>query len=362
MTTRPPHTPRHREPAAARGPAAHGNTAGRQRLFAFGALGFCTAAVALALAIASDGGGSGHPRAHTRSHPARRVSNARPSSYAVGLRVVRFVDISRSIVLDGKSEPRTLLTEVRYPALGPPGATDVHDAPAARVDGPFPLVVFGHGFDVAPAQYARLLQWWAHAGYVVAAPAFPGENPAAPGGPNESDLVNQPGDMRFVISRMLAESAGSGPLAGLLDPSRIAVAGHSDGGDTALAVAYDSRFRDPRVGAAIVLSGAEIPAEGEFTFPAGGPPLLATQGTADTVNLPSATDAFFEAAHSPKYLLSLLGAEHLPPYTQQGPQLEIVERVTRAFLDAYLYHKQGALARLRGDGNVPGRASLQADP
>ncbi len=248
------------------------------------------------------------------------MRNARPSSYAVGLRVLRFVDTSRSIVLEGKSEPRTLLTEVRYPALGSPGATDVYDAPAARVDGPFPLVVFGHGFDVAPAQYAPLLQSWAHAGYVVAAPTFPGENPAVPGGPNESDLVNQPGDMRFVISRMLAESAGSGPLSGLLDPSRIAVAGHSDGGDTALAVAYDSRFRAPHVGAAIVLSGAEIPAEGEFVFPTGGPPLLATQGTADTVNLPSATNAFFEAAHSPKYLLSLLGAEHLPPYTQQGPQ------------------------------------------
>ncbi len=61
-----------------------------------------------------------------------------------------------------------------------------------------------------------------------------------PGGPDESDLVNQPADMRFVISRMLAaSSAGSGPLAGLIDPTQIAVTGQSDGGDTALAVAYD---------------------------------------------------------------------------------------------------------------------------
>lgn len=283
-----------------------------------------------------------------------------PSSYASGLRLMRFVDPSRSIVLEGEREPRALLTEVRYPALGPPNETDVRDAPAARVDGPFPLVVFGHGFDVAPARYARLLQSWAHAGYVVASPTFPGENPAAPGGPNESDLLNEPADVRFVISRMLALSARSGPLFDLIDPSRVAVAGHSDGGDTALAVAYDPRFRDPRVAAAIVLSGAEIPPEGEFAFPASGPPLLAAQGTADTVNPPSATDNFFEAASPPKYLLSLIGAEHLPPYTEQGPQLEIVERTTGAFLDAYLEHQRGALARLRADGNMPGRASLRA--
>lgn len=325
-------------------------------------LGVCTVAVVLVFATA---GGGGHPSsAHTRerAHSSRQPSATRPSSYAVGLRVLRFVDTSRSIVLEGRSEPRTLLTEIRYPAVGSSDATDVRDAPPARSDGPFPLIVFGHGFDMAPARYARLLQYWARAGYVVAAPAFPGENPAAPGGPNEADLVNQPGDMRFMISRMLAESAGSGPLAGLIDPKRIAVAGHSDGGDTALALAYDPRVRDSRVDAAIVLSGAEIPAEGEFTFPTGGPPLLATQGTADTINPPSATDTFFEAAHTPKYLLSLTGAEHLPPYTEPGPQLAIVERATHAFLDAYLLHKQGALAQLQTDGNIPERATLRADP
>lgn len=332
-------------------------------MLAAGALVLCAAAIVLVFTTASR---SGHS-------PARAVSQGRlrsvgratvrhPSSYATGLRTLRLVDSGRSIVIDGERQPRTLPTEVRYPVLGPASRTDVRDAPAARVDGPFPLVVFGHGYDVAPARYARLLQSWAHAGYVVAAPTFPGESPAAPGGPNESDLVNEPADMRFVISRMLAQSAGSGPLSGLIDPARIAVAGHSDGGDTALAVAYDPRFRDPRVKAAIVLSGAEIPAEGEFRFPASGPPLLATQGTADPVNLPSATDAFFEAASRPKYLLSLIGAEHLPPYAEQGQQLEAIERTTRAFLDSYLEHKPGALAQLRTAGNVPGQTTLHADP
>ena len=252
---------------------------------------------------------------------------------------------------------------VRYPALGAPGGTDLTDAPPAGAYGPFPLVVFGHGFALTPASYSRMLQSWARAGYVVAAPVFPLENANAPNGPDESDLVNQPGDVRFVISRLLASGgARSSALSGLIDPARIAVAGHSDGGDTALAVAYDPSFRDPRVRDAIILSGAEIPGVGPFAFPRAGPPLLAVQGTADTVNPPSATNAFFEAAPRPKYRLSLLGAEHLPPYSVEQPQLTIVERVTLAFLDGYLKGRPGALGELSSLGNVPGTASLLAEP
>ena len=127
------------------------------------------------------------------------------------------------------------------------------------------------------------------AGYVVAAPVFPLENAAAPGGPNESDLINQPKDMSFVITRLLALNARRETVLGKIDSSRIAVAGHSDGAETALAVAYDRRFRDPRVRAAIVLSGAALPGMG--AFPPSGPPLLAVQGTADPINAPSTAPA-----------------------------------------------------------------------
>ena len=340
----------------------------RQRLLAFGLLALAVAAVALSVLLATGGhapplhdraaASSQHTRAGKSSH-----AKSPPSSFAVGLRLLRLVDTSRTIELpNGTSEPRPLLTEVRYPALGAPNRTDLLDAPAARADGPFPLVVFGHGFAVTPALYARLLQSWARAGYVVAAPVFPLENANAPGGPNESDLINQPADMRFVISALLAASASSGPLAGLLDPTEIAVAGQSDGGDTALAVAYDPNFRDSRVKAAVILSGAEIPGAGGFAFAPGSPPLLATQGTADTVNPPSFTNAFFDAAQRPKYLLSLIGAEHLPPYSDQQPQLAIVEHVTISFLDGYLKHSPDALAPLASLGNVPGTASMLAEP
>jgi dienelactone hydrolase len=295
---------------------------------------------------------------------AARLAPPHKPAFAVGIRAMRFVDRSRTVRFPGrKPAPRTLVTVIRYPALGPRSRVDVPGAPPARARGPFPLVIFGHGFAVTPGPYAQLLQAWAAAGYVVAAPIFPLGNAHAPGGPNESDIVNQPGDMSFVISRMLALGAAHrGLFAGLVDRREIAVSGQSDGGETALAVAYDRHYLDRRVRAAVILSGAEIPGVGGFDFAAPSPPLLATQGTADTINRPIHTYQFFNLAPRPKFLLRLLGASHLPPYTTEQPQLGIVERVTIAFLDRYLKRRPHELAHMIAAGNVGGVASLQADP
>jgi dienelactone hydrolase len=272
-----------------------------------------------------------------------RASGAADS---VGERVFTFIDHSRLVRIPGQGlRPRKLVTVVRYP-LHPPG--------------PVGLIIFGHGFAVTPAYYSRLLEAWAQAGYVVAAPVFPLGNQHAPGGPDEADIVNQPRDMRFVISQMLAASAErQGPLAGLIDPHEIAVSGQSDGAETALAVAYDSAYRDPRVRAAIILSGDD--GLGGNYFQPGSPPMLATLGTADHINKPRYTYAFFAAAGRPKFLLKLLGAGHLPPYTYQQPQLSIVERVTIGFLNRYLEDQTDGIREMLLGGDVAGVASLTAD-
>jgi pimeloyl-ACP methyl ester carboxylesterase len=255
----------------------------------------------------------------------------------VRVHVYRFVDQPRTIRLpDGRRMARTLVTVVRSPTAA----------------GRYPLIVFGHGFALTPATYSRLLRRWATAGYVVAAPAFPLGNANAPGGPNEADIVNQPRDLSFVITRLLIA------LRGTIDPARIAVAGHSDGAVAALAAAYDTRYRDRRIAAAIILSGAALP--GMAQFPSGGPPLLAMQGTADPINAPSTTSAYFARARRPKFLLWLEGASHRPPYTDEEPQLAIVERVTIAFLNHYL--KDRPLRALTTAARPQTLARLVADP
>ena len=184
------------------------------------------------------------------------VATARPP----GLRIHTFVFVDRSRTLrlhDGQDVARTVATIVRWPATG----------------GPHPLVVFAHGFALTPTDYGPLLHAIASAGYVVAAPTFPLTNAHAAGGPNEADLVNQPRDISFVITQLLALNRSSGRLHGTIAPSHIAVAGQSDGGITALAIAYDARYRDQRVRAAIIMSGAR-PA-GFGSFPRAGSPLLA---------------------------------------------------------------------------------------
>ena len=230
--------------------------------------------------------------------------------------MLRLVDNSRRAYFrNGTSGARVLVTYVRIPTRG---------------HAPYPLVVFGHGFALTPHVYAPLLDTWARAGYVVAAPVFPIENMNAPGGPDERDIVNQPGDMSFVVSRLIASTS---PLHGLVDPKRIALAGQSDGAETAFAAVYDSRYLDRRVDAAVILSGAAFPG---FTGPARSPPLLAVQGTSDPINSPSTTAGYYRLMHRPKFLLWLLGATHLPPYTTEDRWAVVVEHATMAFLDHYL--------------------------
>lgn len=255
---------------------------------------------------------------------------------APAVHVIRFVDHTRTARFrSGVVAPRTLRTYVRFPTSGRP---------------PYPLIVFGHGFAVTPGLYAPLLDAWARAGFLVAAPLFPVENAHAPGGPDERDLVNQPGDVSFVITRMLtAARSPHSILYRKIDVRRVAVAGQSDGGETAFAVAYERSFLDPRIRACVVLSGSWLP--GAPLVSRRSPPLLAVQGTADTVNPPELTRQFFGQTNRPKFLLWLLGAGHLPPYSTNAAELAVVERVTVAFLNRYLGH--GSAQQLRRAARAP---------
>jgi len=249
---------------------------------------------------------------------------------------------------------------VRYPTSGAPNGTSVPGATPLRGAAPYPLVVFSQGFDISPEAYARLLNSWASAGYVVADPAYPFTSPNAPGGVIRADIVHHPADLSYVITSLLGDSAQTnGTLAGLINPGEIGVIGQSDGGDVALATVANTCCRDTRVKAAIILSGAELSwfAGSYFTTPS--TPLLVVQGTNDlTMNPVTCSVQFYNQASQPKYYLSMIGQTHLSAYVPPGPAQNVVTQVTIDFLNGYLRHSSSALAALHVAGSVPGVASI----
>jgi dienelactone hydrolase len=289
-----------------------------------------------------------------RPRAAVRLPVGRIGRYAVAHRSLVFVDRSR-VRTAGR---RILPTFVRYPVIP---ATASSAGRLAR--GLFPLVVFAPGYLQCGGSYHALLRAWASAGYVVAAVEFPRTSCHA-SSPDEADLANQPGDVAFVIRRLLAVSGRPrGVLSGLVNPAAVAVAGHSDGGDTVAAMAANTCCLDHRVSAAVVLAGAEWPPLRGSYFARRTPPMLFVQGDADNINPPAASQLMYRADTSgPRFYLDLFGVGHLTPYEGRGSPEPIVARVTTDFLNTYLAGQHSATAAMRRAGDVAGLAQLVHGP
>jgi pimeloyl-ACP methyl ester carboxylesterase len=257
-----------------------------------------------------------------------------------------FVDFSRPTSPNGTfggSPSRALPTLILYPERN---AHDKHR---------YPLIVFSHGFTASGPAYEPLLRKWAAAGYVIAAPTFPLSSGGAPGGPDIFDYVNQPADVSFVMTQMLAlDRNPSSPLFGNIDMNDVGVAGHSLGAITTLGIAYNSCCQDPRIDAAVPISGIELP------FPAGsfftGPavPLLLVHGTDDHTVPYGASVRAYADAKAPKFFLSLTGAPHTPFFGEWGP---VIDKTVIAFFDAYLRHR--SVQRIARAGSVDGVSTFQ---
>jgi predicted dienelactone hydrolase len=274
-----------------------------------------------------------------------------PGHYLVGQRQVIFVEPGHAGRTDPYLGPRTLLTGIWYPLAQRPGE------PAT---GPFPLIVFAPGFMQCGARYSDLLRAWASAGYVVAAVNFPRTDCHVGAAAYEPDLVNQPADMSYALSRLLALSAQAhGVFSGLLNGHEIAAAGQSDGGDTVAALAANACCTDHRLQAVAVLSGAEWPPMPGQYFRHRAPPMMFVQGSADTINPPWTSLQLYRADGSAaRYYLDLFGADHTSPYIGTNPVEQLAARVTLAFFNRYVLGQAGALGTMTRDGNVSGTAAL----
>lgn len=290
------------------------------------------------------------PTSVSETDPTRSASETTPTApvpklagigtYAVGSEEVDVVDESRTTAAQGDQDElpeRTLATLVLYPAVGDADTTEVIPG-AAPEAGPWPLVVFSHGLGGTGPAYVNTLKLWASAGYVVVAPTYPLTSALTPDGPKADDLVNQPTDVSYLIDWATARPDDD-PLAGVIDLERIGLAGHSLGGFTSLATAYNPKLRDERVDAVAGWAGKypEGPA-GDGGPVEDGPPLLVIHGDADGTVGYSAALATISAIGPPWRLITLVGGEHIPPYIQglDDPYSRVVTEATLDFFDATL--------------------------
>jgi hypothetical protein len=260
-----------------------------------------------------------------------------PRPYSVGFTNLDLTDATRG--------GRHLPTLVFYPAVGPGNGAETGGAQGLFRN--WPLVVFAEGEGTTPLAYHDLLHHLAASGFVVAAPTFPVDTPA--------DLANEPGDVRYVIDQVLAAAGRPGVLDGMVDASRIALVGHSEGGDAVLMEAYTTDTGDSRVGPVVAMAASgSIPASPKHD-------LLVIQGTADTVNQPNLGNALYASAPSPRAYLQLLGADHVQAYTAANQWRPVVEAAVVDWLDAWFGGPNAATAagRLGHDANIPGTAQIQ---
>jgi len=283
--------------------------------------------------------------------------SARPVPIAIGTAGTFRVGEHHLVITEpAKTGPRTLIITMWYPVA----ARGAGSPPAT---GPFPLLLFAPGFMQCAEPYSGLLTAWAGAGFAVAAVEFPHSDCLVGAAATESDMVNQPRDLSYVLSRLLRlSSEPDDQLSGLLDPHEIAAAGHSDGGDTVAALGANTCCADHRFAAVAVLSGAEWPAMPGRYFAAGAPPMLFVQGSADVINPPWTSVQLYDAdtGHT-RYYLDLFGADHWIPYQETSKVERLVVRVTLAFFDRYVLGQASAAAAMTRDGNVSGVAALVAN-
>ncbi|MGB2662822.1 MAG: choice-of-anchor D domain-containing protein [Candidatus Acidiferrum sp.] len=324
---------------------------------------------------------------------------------AVGTRLLDLVDARRSDPFVANGTKRELLVRLWYPAVGMENCARAEYAPVmvwqdfsrllgVRLPqvttnscwnlpmalGAHPVVVFTPGYTGTFTDYTYLFEDLASRGYVVAsvnhtyeatAVEFPDGRFAESwfgshlGNGTRSDEASMAfavavrlSDLEFVLDEMERLNRGADTqLAGKLDMTRVALAGHSLGGlTTILGVERDVRFR-----AGIVIDGAvpQTPMNDTDT------PMLLLAAGRDTWT--EEEGLLWNSLHGPRLAVNLRGAEHVTPSDlvwlaagavetgTMGPEKTIaaVRNYIAAFLDANLLDRPPDVLLTRPAADYP---------
>jgi dienelactone hydrolase len=190
--------------------------------------------------------------------------------------------------------------------VNPPFVTDAYrDAPASR-GGPFPLVLFAHGFASYRNQSTFLTTHLASWGFVVASIDYLERGLASVLG-DEPDPTFEDTDLsRMVVGLLASENEREGGLLeGRVSTDRIAITGHSAGGGTSI------RFgSEPDIVTFIPLS-AGISSDSTVELP--DKASLWLTGSIDAVVEPERIENAFAAANPPARVVYIENMGHLGP-------------------------------------------------
>ncbi|MBX3285124.1 MAG: dienelactone hydrolase family protein [Actinobacteria bacterium] len=199
------------------------------------------------------------------------------------------------------------------PELRPQYEIDAHPGADPATDGPFPVVLFSHGYAGFPEQSADLTSHLASWGFVVVAPDHVERSLSGLLGTASQGVA--PMDDPAVLSASLdaatadAERDGS-PLADLLDLDRVAVVGHSAGARAAYLTASSDDRIDAFVSYSVGLSQGPDDAATEAP-PVPEVPGMVMLGEADGIIPADTSRAVYEGMDTPKYLVEIADAGHL---------------------------------------------------
>ncbi|QOD44106.1 alpha/beta hydrolase family protein [Clavibacter zhangzhiyongii] len=301
----------------------------------------------------------------------------------------------------GAGAPVVSVAPVTLTAHGRPVPLEVRvSAPATGSR--LPVIVFSHGNGWNLDGYAPLTAFWASRGFVVIQPThldsrrngFGFEHPVFP-----TIWTERIADLTRILDQLDAIEAAVPGLEGRVDPGRVAVAGHSWGGQTAQSllgarvIDADGRVgedrSDDRVTAGILLAASGLGGDhlapfARASFPFMRPsfrelttPTLVIAGDHDQSRMSSrGPDWFTDAyAHSPGAtdLLTFHGAEHslggivgyeVAETTDEDPErVAVIQRLTAAYLRTALHVDEGswpaARTAFRDGADTIGRADAK---
>lgn len=222
-------------------------------------------------------------------------------------------------------------------------------SPGVRV----PVMEFAHGWHSNPRVYASLLRGWASAGFLVIAPTSPGmargkgllqQGPAS---------LLQAGDLPVVLTDVLRM-----PLPVIPDPTEIALAGHSDGACTVADMAFNPRYRDARIDAYLIFSGARTNINyGPAHYHANPKPVFVADSRDDEFGDFTEAGPLYRQARPRKVFVAIgRGDHHLAPWSVSTVFHQSIWNATIDFASWAFTGRGSALETMIADVHTPGLA------